>query len=189
MGFEDRLKKAIARGERRRDIRLQEAQNQAISEAELKRLHSGYRLHLSEHIETCIQQLPNHFPGFKYETIYGARGWGAACSRNDLRIVAGRRNSVYSRLELTVRPFSNLHVVELMAKGTIANREVFERDHFEEIEDVDITQFCRAHRHLGAGVCRALRRQELSDQQRLRRDRGAVGASLRWISCLASTTP
>ena len=84
----------------------------------------------------------HYFPGFQYETLYGERGWGGGCSRDDLRVSPGaKRRSDYSRLEITVRPFSPLHVLELSAKGTIRNKEVFNRTHFEQIEDVDATKF------------------------------------------------
>ena len=48
-----------------------------MGEEEVKRLHTQYRLQLAEHIETCMQHLPHHFPGFQRETIYGERGWAA----------------------------------------------------------------------------------------------------------------
>jgi hypothetical protein len=89
MSFEDRLQKAIQRGHRRSEADRSEAAAKALTEEELKRLHSGYRLQVSEHIEQCVRQLPNFFPGFRLETIYGERGWGAACSRDDLRLAGG----------------------------------------------------------------------------------------------------
>lgn len=139
--FENRLQQAIQRGQRRQELDQQVARAEALSEDELRRRHGQLRLQLSEHIEHCIRRLPQHFPGFQYETIYGERGWGAACSRDDLRMEAGRRGSDYSRLEMTVRPYSSYHVVDLVAKGTIRNKEVFNRSHFEEIARVDAARF------------------------------------------------
>jgi hypothetical protein len=142
MSFEDRLQKAIQRGQRRGKAKAREAAAQAMTEEELKRLHSQYRLQLSDHIEKCVERLPNVFPGFRYETIYGERGWGAACSRDDLRLVGGgRRANDYSRIELTVRPYSSLHVLELAAKGTVRNKEVFNRNRFEKLEETDPENF------------------------------------------------
>ena len=142
MSFEDRLQKAIERGKRRGANARSEAASQAIIEEELRRMHSSFRLQLSEHIEKCIRQLPNYFPGFRLETLYGERGWGAACSRDDLRIVGtGRRESDFSRLELTVRPASSSFVLDLAAKGTIRNKEVFNRNYFEKLPDVDMDKF------------------------------------------------
>ena len=141
MEFDERLRKAIQRGQYRGDARNRQARLQELSEDELRRLHGEYRLKLSEHIENCVRGLPNHFPGFQYETIFGQRGWGAACSRDDIRMESGRRENDYSRLEMTVRPFSDLHVIELAAKSTIRNKELFNRTHFEKIEDVDLAQF------------------------------------------------
>jgi hypothetical protein len=142
MSFEDRLHKAIERGKRRSEARRSEAEAQALSEEELKRLHSSYRLRISEHIEKCIRQLPNYFPGFRLETLYGERGWGIACSRDDLRVSGDkRRANDYSRLEMTVRPASSLQILELAAKGTIRNKEVFNRNYFEKLQDVDLEKF------------------------------------------------
>jgi hypothetical protein len=142
MGFEDRLKKAIQRGQHRSEAKLREEQAKKLTEDELRRMHSGYRLRLSEHIESCIRRLPQHFPGFQCETIYGERGWGAACSRDDLRIgPRGKRDNDYSRLEMTIRPFSDLHVLELAGKGTIRNKEVYNRKFFEKLVDVDVDKF------------------------------------------------
>jgi hypothetical protein len=142
MGFEDRLRKAIERGQHRSDAKRDEQRARQLSEDELKSLHTKYRLALSDHIETCVQGVPQHFPGFRVETMYGDRGWGAACSRDDLRLgPAGRRGNDYSRLELTIRPYSPLQVLELAGKGTIHNKECFNRTYFEKLADVDPDKF------------------------------------------------
>jgi hypothetical protein len=141
MSFEDRLNHAIERGRRRSQAARQEAHARALTEEELKRLHSQYQLQLSEHIEQCVARLPHHFPGFHMETLYGERGWGAACSRDDLRLQGGRRHNDFSRLELTVRPFSSSHVLEVAAKGTVRNKELLQRNYFEKLAEVDIQQF------------------------------------------------
>ena len=86
MDFDQRLKKAMERGRRRGDVEAQAARAKSLGTEELKRLHSPLRLQLSEHIEQCVERLSHHFPGFTYETIFGERGWGAACSRDDLRL-------------------------------------------------------------------------------------------------------
>ncbi len=141
MDFEQRLQRAIARGKSRADEKLREEQAKQLSEEECQKLHTNYRLQLSEYIEQCVQRLANHFPGFRFETIFGERGWGAACYRDDLRMVGGRRENDYSRLEMTIRPFSKYHVLDLAAKGTIGNKEVFNRNHFERLDQVDIQQY------------------------------------------------
>lgn len=141
MSFEQRLQKAILRGRRRNETARREAEARALSEEELKRLHSNYRLQLSDKIEKCIGQLPNHFPGFRTETIYGEQGWGAACSRDDLHVRDGKRANDFSRVELTVRPLASSHVLELVAKGTIRNRELFQRDYYEKLQDADLDKF------------------------------------------------
>ena len=139
--FDDRLKDAIARGQARGDRASQQRREKEMNLDELKRLHSSYRLHLSEHIEECVKKLPQFFPGFQVETLYGDRGWGAACSRDDIRLDGGKRESLFTRLELTVRPFSEYHVVDLAAKGTIRNKELFTRNHFAKIPEVNVDEF------------------------------------------------
>jgi hypothetical protein len=141
MDFQSRLQKAIERGQRRGDERAQEAVQKALSEEELKRLHTQYRLQLNDHIETCVSELPKNFPGFRLETLYGDRGWGAAATRDDLSLEAGRRSEYFSRLEMTVRPYSHLQVLELTARGTIRNKEVFNRTHFQKLTEVDLDDF------------------------------------------------
>ena len=112
-----------------------------MTEEDFRRLHSQYRLALSEHIETCLKRLPNHFPGFQYETMFGDRGWGGAVSRDDLRLSRGARSTDYSRLEMTIRPYSSLHVLDLAAKGTARNKEIYNRNYFEPLEDASAAKF------------------------------------------------
>lgn len=139
--FEERLERAVQRGARRQEERQREASAKALSEEELKARHSKFRLQLSEHIEECLRKLPNYFPGFQLETMFGDRGWGAACSRDDVRIERNRRGTDYSRLELTIRPFSSYHVVDLSGKATVRNKEVFSRNYFEPIAECDPEKF------------------------------------------------
>jgi hypothetical protein len=141
MSFDDQLRQAIERGHKRGDTAARLAAAQALTEEEYRRLHSQLRLRLSEHIESCLKRLPNFFPGFQYETMYGDRGWGGACFRDDLVLKRGGRSSNYSRLEVTIRPYSSLHVLDLAAKGTIRNRELFNRNYFEELQSADEEKF------------------------------------------------
>ena len=135
--FEERLKRAVKRGQHRSQQQAAAQRAQSLGEEELKRLHTKYRIELAEHIERCVEKLIDHFPGFQYETIYGDRGWGAAVKRDDVRATGDGRSSHYSRLELTIRPYSVLHVLDLNAKGTIRDREVFTRKHFERLTEAD----------------------------------------------------
>ena len=142
MDFDQRLLKAIEKGHRRGENEALAEAARGLSEEEYRRLHSQYRLQMSEHIESCVRRLLQHFPGFQFETIYGERGWGAACKRDDVRILGpGRRTSLYSRLDLTVRPYSSLHVLELNAKGTVHNRELLARQHYQPLDAVDPTAY------------------------------------------------
>lgn len=142
MDFEQRLERAIERGKRTSDAVARAAAQQAVSEEEFKRLHSQYRLDLSEHIERCMRQLPDHFPGFRLEAVVGERGWGATVSRDDVgRALDAGRASYFSRLEMTIRPYSAYHVLELSAKGTIRNKELFNRTHYQRLAEADPNTF------------------------------------------------
>ena len=44
----------------------------------------------------------------------------------------------YSRLEVLVRPFSSAHIIELVGKGTIRNKELFQRTHYQFLNQVDL---------------------------------------------------
>jgi hypothetical protein len=136
--FEKRLEKAIQRGQRASDARAQAEAEKALTEQELRRLHTQYRLELSEHIENCLRKLPQYLPGFQYETVVTERGWGAAVSRDDISIRPRQvRSTVFSRLEMLIRPLSELYVLELAAKATIRNKEVFNRNHYQKLADID----------------------------------------------------
>lgn len=142
MDFEKRLAKAIERGQRQGSASVEQQQSQALNEEELKRLHTQYRLQLSEHIEHCLRRLPQHFPGFRCESVVGERGWGAAVLRDDSSSAPGRaRTNLFSRLELLIRPFGAYRVVELTAKGTVRNKEIFNRTHFQRLTEADPTSF------------------------------------------------
>ena len=74
MDFEQRLQRAAERGQRKRDAKSQEEAAKAMSQEECKRLHSKYRLELSDHVETCLKQLADQFPGFNYKPVMGEKG-------------------------------------------------------------------------------------------------------------------
>src|SRR5688572_22097031 len=86
MDFDQRLQKAITRGEQTRSSEVRKRADRALSEEEFKNLHSQYRLELSDHIETCLRKLADHFPGFRYQTVISEDGWGAKVSRDDLNL-------------------------------------------------------------------------------------------------------
>jgi hypothetical protein len=142
MEFQKRLERAIERGKRAGDARARAEAEQAVTEKELQRLHSQYRLELSERIERCLKPLADRFPGFRFETIVDDRGWGAAVSRDDLLLKPARDPiSVYSRLEMAIRPLSAYFVLELSAKATIHNKELFNRTHYQQLAELDLTSF------------------------------------------------
>ena len=124
MDFDKRLEKAIQRGQRLGAAQAHARAQQALSEEELRRLHSQFRLELSEHIERCISSLSQHFPGFQHQTVVGEHGWGAKISRDDFaRTPSGSRENLFSRLEMVIRPFSQAHVLELAPKARSATRK------------------------------------------------------------------
>ena len=142
MDFQKRLNKAIERGQLASDARVRAREEKAVTEKELTRLHTQYRLQLSDRIENCLRQMADRFPGFRFETIVNEQGWGAAISRDDIRLKRGRaRSNYFSRMEMLIRPASSYHVLDLAAKATIRNKELFNRSHFERLTDVDITSF------------------------------------------------
>ena len=141
MDFKQRLQKAADRGQRVRQKKDREAVAKAISEEECKRLHSKYRLLLTDTIEDCLHQLADQFPGFQFETVVNDQGWGAAIGRDDLGLTDGRRDSFYSRLQMVVTPFNQYQVLDLAAKGTVRNKESFIRNHHQQLSEVDPDSF------------------------------------------------
>jgi hypothetical protein len=142
MEFEERLERAIQRGKRAQDARARADAERAMTEAELRRLHTQFRLELSEHIENCLRKLAHHLPGFRFESVASERGWGAAVSRDDVNLGPDRgRGSHFSRFELVIPPLAGSRVLELTAKGAVRNREVINRTHYEKLADVDIDSF------------------------------------------------
>lgn len=141
--FEKRLKSAIDRGQRKGAAESSQLQKQQMSEQELRQRHTDFRLKLSEHIEHALRQLPEHFPGFAFETIYGNRGWGGAIYRDDLTTErgTGRGGSFYSRLEITVRPPGEYDIVDIAVKGTIRNKEVLAKNYYEDIQSARLESF------------------------------------------------
>ena len=142
MDFEKRLEKAIERGQQTRDEEGRLAAEKALGTEELKALHTSCRLELSEHIENCLQQMAERFPGFAFETVVGEDGWGARITRDDLTGRRGRPvEALFSRLRMLVRPYSDVHIVELVTKGTIRNKEIISRNHYQFLSQVDMDSF------------------------------------------------
>lgn len=142
MDFDERLEQAIARGQRVNAAKQEAAVEKALSAEEQKRLHSQFRLELSEYIESVLQQLPRHLPGFRFESVMGTSGWGAKLSRDDWNPKSTEtRSNLYSRLEVTVRPLGAYPVIEVAAKGTIRNKEVFQRQQHQRLAHIDLPAF------------------------------------------------
>lgn len=142
MDFKQRLERAIERGQRKRSADDRERAERAMTEDEFKNLHSKARLELSERIETCLRKLPEYFPGFDFESLVGVDGWGAKISRDDIASSGGKGlTRLYSRLEMVIRPYSATHIVELIARGAVRNKEVLSRTHFQMLTQLDLDAF------------------------------------------------
>jgi hypothetical protein len=142
MDFDQRLKRAIERGEQSRVASDRADLARQLSAEELRSRYSAGRIEVSEHIENCLRKLVDHFPGFNYSSIVGDTGWGAKIVRDDLSLKAGRAHeSQYSRLELVVTPKGTADILEVVAKGTIRNREVFHRRYYQRLVELDVVVF------------------------------------------------
>ena len=141
MDFENRLQKAIDRGQKTRQSKRQSQADQAATEEELKALHSAARLELSEHIEDCLKKLVDHFPGFEYATIADEQGWGASIRRDDIEMNRGEAERYFSQIQMIIRPFTSSHLVDLNAKATIRNKELYARNHFQRLSELDLESF------------------------------------------------
>lgn len=139
--FSKRLESAIQRGKQVADQQADLERNQERTEAQLRELHSELRLQLCEHIESTINKLADHFPGFRSESVYDESGWGSACYRENLHISDGRRTTQFSRFEIVVRPCTELLVLDILGKGTVNNREVFKRSHFAKLAELELEEF------------------------------------------------
>jgi hypothetical protein len=141
MDFRERLQRAAHRGEQARNEKARAEAAKALSEGECRRLHSNYRAELNDHIESCLKQLAENFPGFNFEAVVSDKGWGAAVRRDDFGMSGGRRDNLFSRLEVLVSPHNQYHVLEITAKGAVRNKENFSRNHYQLLKDADVDAF------------------------------------------------
>lgn len=142
MDFNKRLQHAINKGRAAKDEELQQEVGKKMTEEEFRNLHLKYRLELTDHIDDCLKKLTDHFPGFQFKTLMEEDGWGSRITRDDVSIGSKQRaQSLYSRLEMVVRPFTDTHIIELVAKATIRNKETYNRSHYQFIAEVDMQSF------------------------------------------------
>lgn len=139
--FSKKLESAIHRGKQVAEQKATDQREREQTEGELRERHREYRRALCEQIEETINQLADHFPGFRAESVYDDDGWGSAAYRENLHIEGGRRSTRFSRFEIVVRPCSELLVLDIKGKGTINNREVFNRSHFAKLAEVQLADF------------------------------------------------
>lgn len=141
MDFKERLHLATERGQQVRDAKAREEAARALSEEECRRRHSKYRLELTDHIENCLKQLADNFPGFRFGPVTDERGWGSVVQRDDLSLNSGRRDNLLSRFSIVVAPHNQYHVLSMEARGTIRNKEMFTRNHYHSLKDADLDGF------------------------------------------------
>jgi hypothetical protein len=48
---------------------------------------------------------------------------------------------LFSQYVVLVSPFSKYHVLDLVAKGTIGNKESFHRNHYQILKEADLDSF------------------------------------------------
>ncbi|MBX3425955.1 MAG: hypothetical protein KF688_09780 [Pirellulales bacterium] len=141
MDFQERLHRAAERGRQARDEKARAEAAVAMSEEECRRRHASLRHDLNDHIEACLKQLADNFPGFHYEPVVTERGWGGAVRRDDLAIADGRRENLFSRLEMVVSPHNKYHVLDVVAKGAVRNKENFTRNHYQALREANLDRF------------------------------------------------
>ncbi|MCA8984316.1 MAG: hypothetical protein R3C12_03365 [Planctomycetaceae bacterium] len=141
MDFEQRLQKAIDRGQQTRHNEKQSLQAKANTEEEFRALYSSARLEVTEHIEHCLRKLTDHFPGFDYQTIVDETGWGSRIRRDDIKLARGTADRLYSHFEMLIRPYSPGHLLDLSAKATLRNKEILVRSHFQRLGELDLDSF------------------------------------------------
>ncbi len=141
MDFRERLQRASERGQRAKDAEARAAAAKALSEEECRRLHSSYRLTLSDHMEKCLHDLADNFPGFRVETVVDEAGWGSVAKRDDVVLPRRGSDNHFSRLQLVVGPYNKYHVIDVTAKGTVRNKEVFSRNHYQRLNETDLDRF------------------------------------------------
>jgi hypothetical protein len=61
-----------------------------------------------------------------------------------MRLGRGTARNEYSRLEILVRPFSDVYILEVATKGTIRNRESLNRSRHEFLREATVESLRRA---------------------------------------------
>lgn len=147
MDFEKRLNQAIQRGLQASNAEGQARVEQALGVEDLRRMHSEFRLELSEHIDECFRQLARMLRGFESRQVMGDDGWGVEIQRDDLgpQNAGGTSRPHYSRyftrLQIAVKPFSTANIVEIIGKATVRNKELFSRSQFQRLPNIDSAVF------------------------------------------------
>ena len=137
MDFEKRLERAISRRRNGADFETtRRNRSAAYRRAISQRAHARCRLELSEQIEAGLRKLADYFPVFastrSSATMAGAPGSAGTISPWGLGGHPGLNIAGWKSL------FGPLaaHIIELVGKGTIRNKELFHRNHFQFLTQV-----------------------------------------------------
>lgn len=144
MDFSTRLNKAVERGRQQRAAVERQQELSQLTEEDLRTLHAQARVDLSDHIDLCLKQVADQFPGFEFQSVINPDGFGGRINRDNLRGRGRDMSRQYSHLELIIRSYSTAHVLEITARGAIANKEVIQRSQYQKLRELDLDTF----RHL-----------------------------------------
>lgn len=142
MDFDERLQRAIQRGQGRRTASAEQAAAAALSEEESRALHVRLWAELSDHLEAGLRRMVDSFPGFEFQTVLDEGSSGAKITRDDLVSQSGRGFShSYSHLQVVIRVYTPRRLLEIVCRGTIANKEVMQRSFFQRLDALDLDLF------------------------------------------------
>lgn len=142
MDFNERLQRAVQRGQSRRDEARREQAQAQLTEEQLRALHAQARVELSDHVEDCLKKLADTFPGFDFQTTATPDGFGAKITRDDLRSRNGRGlDHFYSHLEIIIRSYTPRHFLDVNVRGTVTNKEVLNRSYYQLLDQLDRDTF------------------------------------------------
>ena len=79
MEFEDKLQRAIQRGQERTSARANAQKKVEASKEDIRNRHNEFRLNLSDHIEACLKKVGTAFSGLRLRNDLRHKGLGGSC--------------------------------------------------------------------------------------------------------------
>jgi hypothetical protein len=142
--FRSRIQRAVNSGKGADRGRAAEKREARQAGRKIRELHENFDGELRPHIHTCLEELNREFPAFDMQEVYNEKGRGYALARDDaIRGGSERRDRYYSRLEIYVHHFKDHGYLEVSAKGSIRNKEKYERSEDDRLETLEIDLFKR----------------------------------------------